>query len=334
MGDGRANQNGLKKTKKRMTEKAIEANRQNAQKSTGPKTQRADGQAPNIKHGILASIKVLPEVENQQEWDDFVAGLKEDLHPSGTLEVALAERIAWIMWRLRRLARYEGSIIEKQFDISFDEFALRYTSEEFDLTSLNLLKLLHCEFRQFVKYIEIFPKAINAVDMIMKGTTEYHLDSKVGLDIINLLFILQFSNILTTRIYEAKGYFINTFPNLSLDDAIKNKEFSNISSIIDFMKNELNVFHMELKDYLEDTYKQLYEFYYVNKEFFLKLIKDFTILKMDAVVPESTQTESLIKMESHLNRQLMQTLHELQRLQAMRVGIAGPPLAVDVSGPG
>lgn len=43
-------------------------------------------------------------------------------------------------------------------------------------------------------------------------------------------------------------------------------------------------------------------------------------------------SESMLKFESHLHRQYIQTLHELQRLQGMRAGISGPPQAVDITG--
>jgi hypothetical protein len=39
----------------------------------------------------------------------------------------------------------------------------------------------------------------------------------------------------------------------------------------------------------------------------------------------------VLRYESHLNRQLFQTLHELERIQANRAGRLAPlPLAVDV----
>lgn len=86
-----------------MTEKALEANRRNALKSTGPKNRQLRTYFPNTKHGILASIPVLPELENPKESDDFVDGLKRDLHPDGTLENTLVGRITILLLVLRML---------------------------------------------------------------------------------------------------------------------------------------------------------------------------------------------------------------------------------------
>ncbi len=71
-----------KSFKKTMTSKALEANRKNARKSTGPKIQRSKFLSPpNLKHGILASVPVLPMYESQKEYDKLVIELKKDLCP-------------------------------------------------------------------------------------------------------------------------------------------------------------------------------------------------------------------------------------------------------------
>ena len=71
-----------KSFKKTMTSKAIEANRKNARKSTGPKTQRSKFLPPsNLKHGILASVPVLPILESQKAYDELGTELKKDLCP-------------------------------------------------------------------------------------------------------------------------------------------------------------------------------------------------------------------------------------------------------------
>src|SRR5262245_47089473 len=90
----------------------IEANQRNGQSSTGPKT--AEGKAivsrNATKHGIFASVPVIPG-ECPQTWEAHRAGVVESLAPVGLLEVNLAERAALLLWRLRRLARYEAETV-------------------------------------------------------------------------------------------------------------------------------------------------------------------------------------------------------------------------------
>jgi hypothetical protein len=90
----------------------IEANRQNAALSTGPRT--AEGKAAvarnATRHGIFSAVPVLPG-ESPEEWDFHRAGVVESLAPAGLLEVNLAERAALLLWRLQRLARYEAETV-------------------------------------------------------------------------------------------------------------------------------------------------------------------------------------------------------------------------------
>lgn len=88
------------------------ANRQNARKSTGPKT--AVGKARTaqnaIRHGVYTMLPVIPAFERRSDWDAHCEGIVQSLMPLGTLEETLAVRIALCTWRLARLQRYETAL--------------------------------------------------------------------------------------------------------------------------------------------------------------------------------------------------------------------------------
>ncbi|MCL5278376.1 MAG: hypothetical protein M1376_00520, partial [Planctomycetes bacterium] len=88
------------------TEAQIEANRANAQKSTGPRT--AEGKAivsrNALTHGLLARAGVLPG-EDEHEFQAHHQGLLQQLRPGSPLEEVLAERAVDLSWRLQRAAR-------------------------------------------------------------------------------------------------------------------------------------------------------------------------------------------------------------------------------------
>jgi hypothetical protein len=107
--------------KKTMTPKQIEANRRNAQKSTGPKT--PDGQAVSkmnaLKHGILSREAVVRGRcirEDDQEFAALHQRLQEDLQPAGALEEMLVDQIATTHWRLRRVLKAESGEIALSVD--------------------------------------------------------------------------------------------------------------------------------------------------------------------------------------------------------------------------
>ena len=95
------------------TEAQINAYRQNAQKSTGPKT--AEGKAVvaqnAVKHGLFASENVI-NGENQDDFDQFREELLAELTPVGTIESMLAARIVGLSWRLKRSERMHNEAID------------------------------------------------------------------------------------------------------------------------------------------------------------------------------------------------------------------------------
>ena len=88
------------------TEAQIEANRANAQKSTGPRTPEGKAAVSQnaITHGLLARAGVLPG-EDVQEFQAHREGLRKQLRPGSPLEEVLAQRIVDLSWRLQRAAR-------------------------------------------------------------------------------------------------------------------------------------------------------------------------------------------------------------------------------------
>jgi len=96
------------------TEKQIEANKRNAQKSTGPTTEvgRSRSSRNALKHGLTAE-QVTMEGEQARQFESFRDDILESLCPQGALEEQLAERIALCWWRLRRVYRMEVAIAKE-----------------------------------------------------------------------------------------------------------------------------------------------------------------------------------------------------------------------------
>ena len=92
--------------------KQIQANRRNAQKSTGPKTDEGKevSRLNALKHGLLAEMLLLPD-ESVEAFEQLREGLYDYLLPVGSLESELVERIASYLWRLRRCGRIEANLL-------------------------------------------------------------------------------------------------------------------------------------------------------------------------------------------------------------------------------
>ena len=94
------------------TKAQIKANRENAKKSTGPRTEEGKARVSlnALKHGLLARDAVLPE-EDPAEFDRQFRDLEHDLRPENPLEFELVRQIADAQWRMRRLVRIETAFL-------------------------------------------------------------------------------------------------------------------------------------------------------------------------------------------------------------------------------
>jgi hypothetical protein len=115
------------------TEMQINANRQNALKSTGPRTpegKEAAGQNA-IKHGLRATKNVI-KTENQDDFVLFRDKMIADISPYGAMEEMLAERIVSLSWRLKRAEHFQNAVID-----ALIEHGLHGASSGFGWTSEN-----------------------------------------------------------------------------------------------------------------------------------------------------------------------------------------------------
>src|SRR6516164_2509613 len=93
----------------------IEANRRNALKSTGPKTE-AGKQASRcnaLRHGLTAET-VIGALEDAEDYEAFEAAITADYNAQSAVERELVLRLASILWRLRRATTMETGLFEIQ----------------------------------------------------------------------------------------------------------------------------------------------------------------------------------------------------------------------------
>ena len=99
------------KRKRQPSEARLRANRENAKKSTGPRTpegkQRSSLNA--TRHGILAQVILLPK-EDLAAYNKFTADYAAALNPVGTVEIQLAHACADLQFRLHRMAAAEHNL--------------------------------------------------------------------------------------------------------------------------------------------------------------------------------------------------------------------------------
>ena len=101
------------------TQKQIDANRINAQKSTGPTSPegKAVSKRNRLTHGLRAEEHVLPG-EDPAEFQAFVDAWVEDWKPTTMARLELVEEAATAAWRRKRCRRVETARLSKRVRVA------------------------------------------------------------------------------------------------------------------------------------------------------------------------------------------------------------------------
>ena len=94
-----------------LSDKQLEANRANAQKSTGPRTPEGKKRSSlnALRHGLSAQVVILPG-EDVEIFQKHEAAIVANLDPQGAAERTLAEVFAGCAWRIKRALNIEESL--------------------------------------------------------------------------------------------------------------------------------------------------------------------------------------------------------------------------------
>ncbi|MFH1373303.1 MAG: hypothetical protein ABII79_05885 [bacterium] len=287
----------------------IAANRRNAKKSTGPKTKRGKAivRYNAMKHGLLAKeavITVGDGKENEADFGKTLQSLVDDFQPVGPMEQILVERIAVSYWRLRRALRAETGAIRNQLD-SFIWTSAR--KAESDLKhNMRFSDLPECR-----ESIMTDPKGLQLlIDELEVVKTQIEEDGHISEHSIERLFEFYGRTDLNT------GSLLNYYNRLA--DKVVNGD-SGVSQVEPLNEEErkqtlLGLVKWEISS-LKKTLKQA--------ETKVKL--GLQAESMALSIPDANTTNTCLRYETTIERQLYRALNQLERLQRARKGDAVPP---------
>jgi hypothetical protein len=292
---------------KRMSPKQIEANRRNAQKSTGPKT--PDGQAVSkmnaLKHGILSEEVVVHGRWIDESDTEFAAlheRLWEDLKPIGMLEEMLVDKIVSNNWRLRRVLKAESGEIVLSVDNGYWKRIGRnpmLTTMEWDVFGDPVHSMKNSTMGN--NFLESELKEVRASVEQEGELTEAAIKSVI---------------------YHRKPYSLT-------------KELEELRSQLQQNPEGLEPSALRAKQkeralaYLDEKLRQISQ----NKSDCLdREVMEEQARQAAAVLPEPEVLDKIMRYETMLNRQLDRDINQLERLQRIRRGEAvPPPLTMEVS---
>lgn len=297
-----------------VSQRQLEANRQNA-KLGGVKTEegKAISRFNALKYGILSKEAVITKgdgKENRKEFVQLQQRLAEELKPVGVIEEALADRILCNYWRLRRsIVAERGEIrklqdnlfltrtIEKFEDVAFKEkFWSVYSYYERTNSFVGTKKML-----DFLKSVE---EEFNRMGHLSEETVKNLLQNLGGEE-------------------DSPALWMATFNTVARGDKTNEEEIKPTGG-----GPTQEQAKQVLKMMLDKEKERLILSYEMFKE--KERLEDESALYA-ASLPDKDALDKIIRYEAALERSLFRSLHELQRLQALRLGEKPPAsLAIDI----
>ena len=299
--------------------KQAAANRANARKSTGPKTETGKEVAKlnAVKHGGLSPLPVLPEVETRDAWQAHLDGTLDSLQPFGHLETVLAERIALILWRMNRVARFEREITavgqERVVDDLTEKRRLEYRS-----TGPNHPDEVRSRLRDARRSLGVIAAMYRRPDS----------EPMIGEDAeIVLSAVADRTEEVDPEIFSMPEVVPDEIPWSQFDGWTVGRVRQGIAAMAAAEREDVSadaLLFAALEHFRVETIKL--------KEAAGSIARDLDHLRRERLLASAPQTDRIARYEAHLSRQLAQALHELQRLQAARAGAPiTPPVVVDVT---
>ena len=102
-----------------VTLKQIEANRRNALRSTGPRSEEGKrrSRCNAVRHGLAAET-VIDVLEDAEDYKTFELSVTADFNAETAVERELVLRLASLLWRLRRATAIETGLLEIADDLN------------------------------------------------------------------------------------------------------------------------------------------------------------------------------------------------------------------------
>jgi hypothetical protein len=122
------------------SQRQIDANRRNAVKSTGPKTDagKERSRCNALRHGLTAET-VVGGLEDPQDYRAFELSVTSDFNATTAVERELVLRLASALWRLRRTTAIESGLLQIQNNLLNDKRKIGQRPGEVDQDAYSMV---------------------------------------------------------------------------------------------------------------------------------------------------------------------------------------------------
>lgn len=285
------------------TQKQIEANRQNAQLSTGPTTicGKANVATNAIKHGIFTKDLILTSEigqESEDEYREILNNLIDCLSPCNQMESLLVEKIAVDFWRLRRTIRFETGSLTQCIKSLLKSFYSHGNQSNDKIDQEIQQKKEHITWN--VSYIECLANGeVTFEHPTWKGNA-------ISSDILDDFYMIAKSFPSLTKEEREKLYYTGDFNFDELRALLKKNGYFDDKKI----STKLIELYVKQNQSFEDEIQKLVKQQQVNAA-------SNTLTYMLGMTPAADNTERVLKYERSLQKSIFQNLIMLKKLQGV-----------------
>ena len=301
--------------------KKLKANRRNSKLSTGPnKTDKTRLNA--TKHGILSGGGVIDGVDGEDArelFDDLKAEMWHGMAPIGFVEEDLVYQMVETRWRRRRLRNWEANLIQIQVDDVKDRWENPSTKRRLPESVTERVRTSTAHLGAYELYKETADEFEHTINWLGSGGSLSKLP--------NSYILIQFAEKeLKVDVPDVLG----TSCQKMDDDGLKAEyDSKQVQQVIDATCETMGLtdinFRAKFEDFLTRTLGDLR----AEQKRQLRSYDQGILL---ASVPDDTNFAKMVRYDALLFNQYQKLFHELQRLQAVRLGaVLSLPIAVDVN---
>ena len=270
----------------------------------GPKTDagRRAVRFNAIKHGLTASSPVIAGFESEEAWQDHLERLLHDYAPETYMEECLIRQIADLLWRLERIPRVEKATIgSNQQWIIYNYYAKR---RSYGISNPDP----QARSRELMEASKVPSLLVDLLDLPAKATV-------ARADACLMLRALR-----------------EVAPGLADNVALPDESPLRVESLRSLLEQCASRQSMTLRSLVTDVFTKLMDksaLLFCENSDFLKYASSAAV---QGLIPDEGTLNKLMRYESHLHRQLVQTMHVLEDIQNKRQAKVSIPARLEIVG--
>jgi len=244
-----------------------------------------------VSHGALSNAVIVPGIESLEEWESFRDELLRDLAPVGAVDHRFAGQVAMFSWRLRRIPRHEAQMISVYLEDAERDYAVSAAYRD-----------KPASVDQAEQSLETTRAAAQLIRKVGELPDDARIPVEVCLEILDnsggdedaLLAALQADGVAGVDRWTAARLraALETLSGAGAD----------LAALID-----------DIRDSLDDAIPR-------RQDAIVETRAEIQRLRRHRTLPEESILHNIARYEAHLSRQFYRAYHELEALQARRMG--------------